>query len=164
MNVGPVFNAYTWGLQVCYCISYRAFQPLAGACCLGQETIKKKKKCVVCVFVCEAHFDTNCWKNNLIHFTEKSRFSCLIMQTKVYLVGTYFITLRLWASKVFSEITFFYILFFVLLFMPSYKALDSGQNPRNKVKIGHKKRVSCHFQLKGWQKQFRVLSESPQQS
>ena len=31
--------------------------------------------------------------------------------------------------------------------MPPYKALDYGQNARNKVKIGQKKRVSCHFQL-----------------
>ena len=129
-----------------YCISYRAFQPLAGACCLGQETIKK---CVVCVFVCEAHFDTNCWKNNLISFTEKSRFSCLIMQTNVYLVGKYLITLRLWASKVFSDITFFTVFFIYSFFIYAIIQSSRFRTKRKKPRENRTKNENFHFRLKG---------------
>ena len=117
IDVGPVFNAYTWGLQVCYCIS-SACQPLAGACCLGQETIKK---CVVCVFVYEAHFDTNCWKNNR-HFTEKSRFGCLIMQTYVW--SNFMPVLRI-AFKIICFFVFFslFVYFFCFWFF-SFRQLN----------------------------------------
>ena len=102
-----------------------------------------------CVFVCEAHFDTNCWKNNLIHFPEKSRFFCLIMPTNFYLVVTYLITLSLWlwASKVFSEITFFLLFLFIFVI---YATLQSSWLRTKRTKQGEnraKKWVSCHFQL-----------------